>query len=227
MARRYKADRLPTWRKLVDNPSYNAFWRGQAVQDMLAAKPLKVPVLVVHGLFDQEDNFGGIAAYRALEAKDTANDMVHLAVGPWNHGQSQNEGSSLGALRWGADTSLWFREKVLQPFWDQHLKGVTPAQPTPPVLAFDTGAHEWHTYQSWPADGQVDAGEAASAAGRRPRVRSRPPADGAPSTRSTSPIPPSRSRIACVRCWRCTTRSRRGGSGWSTISVRSPIAPTC
>jgi putative CocE/NonD family hydrolase len=155
MARRLKADRLPTWRKLVDNPSYNAFWRGQAVQDLLAAKPLKVPVLVVHGLFDQEDNFGGIAAYRALEAKDSANDMVHLALGPWNHGQSQNEGSSLGALHWSADTSLWFRDKVLQPFWDQHLKGVTPAQPTPPVLAYDTGTHEWHTYQRWPADGQV------------------------------------------------------------------------
>jgi putative CocE/NonD family hydrolase len=155
MARRLKADRLPTWRKLVDNPSYNAFWRGQAVQDLLAAKPLKVPVLVVHGLFDQEDNFGGIAAYRSLEAKDSANDMVHLAVGPWNHGQSQHEGSSLGALRWSADTSLWFRDKVLQPFWDQHLKGVTPAQPTPPVIAFDTGTHEWHTLQRWPADGQV------------------------------------------------------------------------
>ena len=155
MARRLKADRLPTWRKLVDNPSYNAFWRGQAVQDLLAAKPLKIPVLVVHGLFDQEDNFGGIAAYRALEAKDSANDMVHLAVGPWNHGQSQNEGSSLGALRWSADTSLWFRDKVLQPFWDQHLKGVTPAQPTPPVLAYDTGTHEWHTDQRWPAGGQV------------------------------------------------------------------------
>jgi putative CocE/NonD family hydrolase len=155
LARRYKADRLPTWRKLVDNPSYNAFWRGQAVQDILAAKPLKVPVLLVHGLFDQEDNFGGLAVYRALEAKDTANDMVYLALGPWNHGQSQNEGSSLGAVRWGADTSLWFREQVLQPFWDQHLKGVTPAQPVPPVVAFDSGAHEWHTWQRWPADGQV------------------------------------------------------------------------
>jgi putative CocE/NonD family hydrolase len=154
VARRYNADRLPTWRKLVDNPSYNAFWRGQAVQEILAAKPLKVPVLVVHGLFDQEDNFGGVAVYRALEAKDTANDKVFLALGPWNHGQSQHEGSSLGAMRWDADTSLWFREKVLQPFWDQHLKGVTPVQPTPPVVAFDTGTHEWHTYTSWPANGQ-------------------------------------------------------------------------
>ncbi len=155
LARRLGADKLPTWRKIVDNPSYNAFWRGQAVQDLLVNRPLKVPVLMVHGLFDQEDNFGGIAAYRTLEAKDTANDMVYLAVGPWNHGQSQHEGSTLGAMRWDADTSLWFRNKVLQPFWDQHLKGVAPAQRVPPVVAFDTGTHEWRTSQSWPADGQV------------------------------------------------------------------------
>ena len=81
VARRYKADQLPTWRKVVDNPTYNAFWRGQAVQDILATRPLRVPTLVVHGLFDQEDNFGGIAAYRSLEAMDAGNTRVHLAVG--------------------------------------------------------------------------------------------------------------------------------------------------
>ena len=157
LARLLKADKLATWRKIIDNPSYNEFWRGQAVQEILATRPLKVPVLFVHGIFDQEDNFGAIAAYRALEAKDTANDMVHLAVGPWNHGQSQYEGSTLGALHWHSDTSRWFRNEILQPFWDQHLKRVAPAQPTPPVVAFDTGAYEWETFSKWPANGRVTA----------------------------------------------------------------------
>ena len=157
VARRYKADTLPTWRKIVDNPSYNAFWRGQAVQDLLAKTALKLPVMIVHGLFDQEDNFGGIAAYEALESRDTNNDMVSLALGPWNHGQSQGEGAALGALKWDSDTSLWFREKVLLPFWDQHLKGETPTTPTPPVLAYDTGAKEWRTQQRWPTQGQIAA----------------------------------------------------------------------
>lgn len=154
-ARRYNADRLRTWRKIVDNPSYNAFWRGQAVQDLVAAKPLKVPVLMVHGLFDQEDNFGAMAAYRALETKDTNNSMVSLVAGPWNHGQSQREGSSLGPIPWNSDTSLWFRENVLLPFWKRHLKGDSHAAAVPPVLVFDTGAKEWRTYSSWPADGKV------------------------------------------------------------------------
>jgi hypothetical protein len=156
-AARYNGQTLATWRKLVDNPSYSAFWRGQAVQDMLARTELKLPVMFVHGLFDQEDNFGGIAGYQALEAKDRNNDMVHLVAGPWNHGQSQGEGSSLGALKWDADTSKWFRERVLLSFWDQHLWGRAPEQPIPPVLAFDTGANEWRSHRSWPADGQVAA----------------------------------------------------------------------
>ncbi|HET7712289.1 MAG TPA: CocE/NonD family hydrolase [Thermoanaerobaculia bacterium] len=155
VARRYKADRLATWRKIVDNPSYNAFWRGQAVQHLLADAPLKLPVLVVHGLFDQEDNFGGIAAYRALEANDRGNDMVYLAVGPWNHGQSEREGSSLGALQWSSDTSLWFRQQVLLPFWDRHLKAEQSTKSIAPVTAFDTGTKEWSGYQSWPANGKV------------------------------------------------------------------------
>ena len=153
LAKRYNGDQLATWRKIVDHPAYDAFWRGQAVQDILAAKPVKVPTMIVHGLFDQEDNFGGIAAYRVLEKKDTANDKVYLALGPWNHGQSQNEASTIGALKWNADTALWFRETVLLPFWNQHLKGETPATPIPPVLAYDTGRKEWSTLQSWPANG--------------------------------------------------------------------------
>ena len=155
VGRRYGADGLQTWRKIIEHPTYDAFWRGQAVQDILATQPLQVPVMLVHGLFDQEDNFGAIAAYRTLEAKDTDNTRVHLVVGPWNHGQSQGDGAHLGALKWNADTSLWFRENVLLPFWNQHLKGIAPAQPLPQVLAFDTGTRQWQSLQRWPADGNV------------------------------------------------------------------------
>ena len=70
VAARYNAQGLPTWRKIVDNPAYNAFWSGQAVQDMLRNLDLRVPTLFVHGLFDQEDNFGGIAAYQALASRE-------------------------------------------------------------------------------------------------------------------------------------------------------------
>ncbi|MBC7985451.1 MAG: CocE/NonD family hydrolase [Sphingomonadaceae bacterium] len=179
LAARLGAEDLPTWRKIVDNPAYGQFWIGQATQDMLDDRAPTVPTMFVHGLFDQEDNFGAIAAYEVMETRDTNNDMVFLAVGPWNHGQSQGQGSSLGALDWGADTSLWFRENVLLPFWDRHLKGDPAATPTPPVVAFETGANAWRTYESWPAGGAARATrlylQPAGGVGRQPSA-----AGGAP-----------------------------------------------
>ncbi len=157
VARRYNAERLPTWRKIVDNPAYTDFWSGQAVQDLLRNVPLRVPTLFVHGLFDQEDNFGGVAAYQAMEARDRDNDLVYLAIGPWNHGQSQREASSLGAIRWHSDTGRWFRENPLLAFWERHLRDRPAAQPLPPVLAFETGSNAWRSYPSWPAPGASEA----------------------------------------------------------------------
>jgi predicted acyl esterase len=78
-------------------PSYDAFWRDQAVDRVLAAQPLKVPVMLVHSLWDQEDIYGAIAVYKAIKPKDTANDKVFLVMGPWHHGQEIEDGSSLGA----------------------------------------------------------------------------------------------------------------------------------
>ena len=66
---------------------------------MLAAQPLKVPVMLVHSLWDQEDIYGAIAVYKAIEPKDTGNDKVFLVMGPWHHGQEIGDGSALGALQ--------------------------------------------------------------------------------------------------------------------------------
>jgi putative CocE/NonD family hydrolase len=150
--KRYGADQLPAWKRLIDNPAYNSFWQLQAVDKLLAEAPLDVATLTVHSLYDQEDIYGPIESYLAREKKDTQNNLNYLAIGPWHHGQSWGDGSALGKIKWGSDTSLWFREKVLQPFWDEHLKGVTPETAMPPVLAFETGANEWRRYDSWPPE---------------------------------------------------------------------------
>src|SRR6266511_3847010 len=109
LGRRHGLEQTGFWRKLLAHPSYDAFWRDQAVDKLLAARPLKVPVMLVHSLWDQEDIYGAIAVYKAIEPKDTANDKVYLVMGPWHHGQEIGDGSALGALRFGADTALQFR----------------------------------------------------------------------------------------------------------------------
>ncbi len=151
LGRRRGLEQVGFWRKLLEHPSYDAFWRDQAMDKILAARPLTVPVMLVHGLWDQEDIYGDIAVYTAIEPKDTANDRVFLVMGPWNHGQQILDGSSLGALKFNSDTGLTFRQEVLRPFLDQHLKDGAPAAGVAPVMAFETGTNTWRRLQAWPA----------------------------------------------------------------------------
>jgi len=139
------------WQKVLEHPTYDAFWREQAVDKLLAAQPLKVPVMLVHSLWDQEDIYGAIAVYKAIEPKDTANDKVFLVMGPWHHGQEIGDGSSLGALRFGADTAAQFRRDILAPFLAQYLKDGAPKADVAPVSAFETGTNTWRRLQSWPS----------------------------------------------------------------------------
>ena len=151
LGRRRGLEQMGFWKRILEHPAYDSFWQSQAMDKILAKQPLKVPTLLVHGLWDAEDIYGDIAVYKALEPKDTNNDMVYLAIGPWNHGQEIEEGSSLGALRFGQDTSLWFRKKVLAPFLAHFLKDEAPPMDVAPVTAFQSGTNEWLRLSAWPS----------------------------------------------------------------------------
>src|SRR2546425_7377815 len=151
LGRRRGLEQIGFWRKLLEHPSYDAFWRDQAMDKVLAAQPLKVPVMLVHSLWDQEDIYGDIAVYKAIEPKDTKNDKVFLVMGPWHHGQEIDDGSTLGALNFHSDTALYFRQHILRPFLDHYLKNDAPKSDVAPVTAFETGTNMWQRLSSWPA----------------------------------------------------------------------------
>ena len=151
LGQRHGLEPIGFWRKILAHPSYDAFWREQGMDRVLAAQPLKVPVMLVHSLWDQEDIYGAIAVYKALKPKDTGNDKVFLVMGPWHHGQEIEDGSSLGALRFGSDTGLYFRREILRPFLAQYLKDDAPKADVPPVSAFETGTNTWRRLPAWPA----------------------------------------------------------------------------
>jgi putative CocE/NonD family hydrolase len=144
-------DQIGFWKKISAHPSYDSFWSDQAVDKILAAQPLKVPTMLVASLWDQEDIYGAMAVYRAIKLKDVNNNMVFLALGPWYHGQEIDPGSSLGAIQFGSDTSLYFRKNILAPFLAKYLKDETPAKPVPAVSAYVTGANVWEYLPAWPA----------------------------------------------------------------------------
>jgi hypothetical protein len=151
LGRRRGLEQVGFWNKLLAHPSYDAFWRDQAVDKVLAKEPLTVPVMLVHSLWDQEDIYGAIAVYQAIEPKDTGNDKVFLVLGPWCHGQAIGDGSALGAVKFGSDTALAFRRDILRPFLDRYLKTGTPGAEIAPVHAFETGTNTWRSLPGWPA----------------------------------------------------------------------------
>src|SRR5580658_4410373 len=150
LGQQHGMEQIGFWRKILAHPSYDAFWRDQAMDKILAAQPLKVPVLLVASLWDQEDIYGAMAVYKAIKPKDTDNDKVFLIMGPWFHGQEIGDGSSLGTIRFDSDTGLYFRREILRPFLDRYLKDPTPEVDIPTVSAFETGTNVWRRLPAWP-----------------------------------------------------------------------------
>jgi uncharacterized protein len=150
LGRRRGLEQIGFWRKLLEHPSYDDFWRLQAMDSILAPHPLQVPVMLVHSLWDQEDIYGDIAVYKVIKPWDVDNDKVFLVLGPWCHGQEIQDGSSLGALKFGSDTALYFRQEILRPFLDHFLKDDAPKMDVAPVMAFETGTNKWRRLPAWP-----------------------------------------------------------------------------
>jgi uncharacterized protein len=141
-------DRLPWVKRTMEHPAYDAYWQGQDLARVLAARPSTVPTLWTQGLWDQEDMWGANHAWRALKAagKDANNWLV---LGPWNHIQGPTTATSLGPMKWDIDTAREYQYKMLLPFLDEHLRGGPPAN-LPRVAVYNTGEKRWDRLDTWP-----------------------------------------------------------------------------
>ncbi len=140
---------LPTWKDFVTHPNYDAFWKKQAMPYILT-KPT-VPNLNVAGWWDQEDAYGPMKIYELLEKNDP-DHLNYLVAGPWNHGgwaRTTGTGKSLGAIPFGSDTSLYFRQKIEAPWFAYWLKN-KGSLPLKEALLFQTGSNQWVQFDSWP-----------------------------------------------------------------------------
>ncbi len=140
---------LPFAIKLAEHPAYDQWWQEQAVDKLLAARPMAVPLMLVTSQWDQEDIYGGQAVWKALKDRPEAQGKLFLVMGPWHHNQMIRKGAELGPLKYPTDTSREFRDTWLKPFFDHYLKGAPdPAQPR--VLAYETGPDLWRKLDTWP-----------------------------------------------------------------------------
>jgi len=156
LGKRHGLEQVGFWNKILAHPSYDAWWQQQAMDKILAAQPITIPVMLVHSLWDQEDIYGAIAVYKAIKPKDTSDHKVFLVIGPWHHGQEIENGSALGAIDFQANSSEYFQRNILGPFLAHYLKDGTPPMDVAPVNAYETGTNRWERLRSWPSG--CDAG---------------------------------------------------------------------
>lgn len=144
--RKLPTGELPTWNDYVNHPSFDAFWQRQAVAPYL--KEVKVPMLHTAGWWDQEDFYGPLTIYAALERNDDGHKNFFVA-GPWNHGGwNSGAGRKLGNISFGVDTAPFYRAEVKTRFLAHYLKD--KPDEIPEAITFQTGANKWETHTAWP-----------------------------------------------------------------------------
>jgi len=140
------AGKFPTWNAFVGHPSYDSYWKARGTENYLKATP--VATLVVGGWWDQEDYYGALTTYAALEKFDTGNRNF-IVLGPWNHGGWAGPGRSLGPLNFGSPTGKYFRAQVEAPFFAYYLKDKGKFD-EPEALTFQSGTNQWTHSDHWP-----------------------------------------------------------------------------
>ncbi len=144
---RYLHGTIPTWNDFVSHPNFDQFWQRQTAITYM--NRVTVPTLNVAGWWDQEDFYGPVTIFEQLEKYDT-NHMNYLVVGPWNHGGWMGpDGQKLGAVDFGSQTLLYFRQHILAPFFAHFLKD-QPGLDLPKAITFEGGADAWRRHDSWP-----------------------------------------------------------------------------
>jgi uncharacterized protein len=134
-----------TWSSFVAHPTYDAYWQARAVQRALQAPA--VPTLTVGGWWDQEDRYGPLATYRALERGDTGH-RNWLVMGPWNHGGwRRGEPRRMAVVDPG--TSEEYLRDVEAPWFAYWLKDKGKLT-LPDAYLYDSGARQWRSFAVWP-----------------------------------------------------------------------------
>lgn len=140
----------PLWNDITRHATYDEFWRARNILPHLVN--IRPAVMTVGGWFDSENLYGALKTYRAIEDQNP-NIFNVLVMGPWEHGHwASTDGDWLGDLRFGAKTAAFYRASIELPFFNFHLKDEKDqgALRLPEAYLFDTGTHEWRTFESYP-----------------------------------------------------------------------------
>ena len=145
-------DTLKWWNNIMNHPDYDEFWRKRDARR--AVRNLHPAMLWVGGLFDAEDQWGAFHSYEAAERDNPEKDFNKLVIGPWYHGQwSDHNGTQLGDIKFGSNTSTWYQENIEVPFFNYFLKGKGNIRDLAEATVFNTGSNQWRQFSHWPPKG--------------------------------------------------------------------------
>ena len=141
-------DSLKFWNEMMDHPNRDAWWMARNAR--VGIKNVKPAMLVVGGIFDAEDCFGAWNVYKAIDRQSPATDN-RLVMGPWYHEEwRNNDGTHLGNVQWGSNTSEWYANNIEIPFFEHYLRGVGSVDSISKATVFFTGENNWHKLPQWP-----------------------------------------------------------------------------
>lgn len=148
-------DSVLFWKDLYAHPNYDQWWKARDARN--ATKNLKPAMLWVGGLFDAEDNWGAWNSYKAAEENNPGKIFNKLVMGPWYHTQwANNDGTHLGNIYFGSNTSLWYQQNIEIPFFNYFLKGTGEVSKIAEANIFLTGDNVWRQFDQWPPSGKED-----------------------------------------------------------------------
>jgi len=141
-------DSLKFWNEMMNHPNRDAWWMARNAR--VGIKDVKPAMLVVGGEFDAEDCFGAWNVYKAIDKQSPATNN-RLVMGPWYHEEwRNNDGTHLGNMQWGSNTSEWYANHIEIPFFDYYLRGVGSVDSISKATVFFTGENKWHQMPQWP-----------------------------------------------------------------------------
>jgi len=141
-------DSIPFFHEMYQHPNYDAWWQARNARAGLYN--VKPAMLWVGGLFDAEDCFGAWNSYKANE-KQSPQTSSKIVMGPWYHGQWSHEGSFLGNVRFGSNTSAYFQDSIEIPFFNYYLLGKGSASHIAEATIFFSGENDWKKFTEWPS----------------------------------------------------------------------------
>ena len=142
--------RAEFWDAMMAHPDYDQWWKDRDILPKL--KNIRCATMTVGGWYDNEDLYGALNTYQAIERQNPGIFNV-LVVGPWDHGGwSHRDGDWLGAAYFGEKTGVDYRKMELA-FFDHFLKDRGDISVIKEVNFFDTGAHKWMGFGSYQPSG--------------------------------------------------------------------------